>query len=236
MSQGTNILDRIQDDVFAVLKYAPAFAEANVIKADDGDIEAKVARAIATLEGGRGKIGLAMVVLQTEVVESAANLPGPTLGIQQEIQVIEHPLMNRGATGTGVRCSAAALTVLGALHLHCVGDLLLFAEKDPVKPFKVKPGFVSHVVTLKVRNAGLDPVEKPADVAASISGTDATLTCATSGAAIWFTADGSYPAPDNEEATQYSAPFTVELGTWIRAAAYKTGLHAGNATEFRRLA
>jgi hypothetical protein len=56
------------------------------------------------------------------------------------------------------------------------------------------------------------------------------LSCATAGAAIHYTTDGSYPTPSN--GTLYTEPFTLPAaGTVIRAAAYKTGLNPGNVTE-----
>lgn len=55
------------------------------------------------------------------------------------------------------------------------------------------------------------------------------LTCATSGADIYYTTDGSYPTPDNGEL--YADPITAEAGTY-RAAAYAAAMNPGNATRF----
>jgi hypothetical protein len=55
------------------------------------------------------------------------------------------------------------------------------------------------------------------------------LTCATAGAAIRYTTDGSYPAPDK---TLYSNFLLLpEADTILRAAAYKTGMNPGDCTE-----
>jgi hypothetical protein len=56
-----------------------------------------------------------------------------------------------------------------------------------------------------------------------------TLTCATAGAAIRYTTDGSYPSPSK---TLYTAPIAgLAAGTIVRAAAYATGLNPGDVTE-----
>ena len=47
-----------------------------------------------------------------------------------------------------------------------------------------------------------------------------TLTCATEGATIYYTTDGSDPTTSS---TAYSAPFAVTDGTTVKARAYKTG-------------
>lgn len=71
-------------------------------------------------------------------------------------------------------------------------------------------------------------------VASAIANFDATpalqLTCPTSGAAIRYTTDGTYPTPTN--GTLYTAPIPgLETGEVVRAAAYSTGLLPGPLTE-----
>jgi hypothetical protein len=56
-----------------------------------------------------------------------------------------------------------------------------------------------------------------------------TLTCATAGASIRYTTDGSYPSPSK---TLYTVPIAgLAAGTTVRAAAYKTALNPGDVTE-----
>lgn len=343
MSANADLLEMLQADVCAILKNTPALATANVLADNQGDIEARVIKAFGTSTATGGKCGLILVVLLPEVTEAEANLPGPPLRVKVEIRVIESVSINRSATkGTLIRSSQAALHALGALHQQVLGSHALYAEKDPLTPVDVKPGHVSHAVTLYARANGLSGPGKPAQVEAAVEpgggasvaatatldptgtnnsvvltavtpGADGnaismvlsvlgspfpvnvlvagnqmgvtagtattaqdvidavnaspsasalvtasasglatgliaavprtfltggvtasesllTLTCATSGAAIRYTEDGSYPAPAK---TLYTAPFTVpEVGTVIRAAAYKTGLNPGDVTEF----
>jgi hypothetical protein len=155
-----DLLETLQADVFAVLKNTPALALANVLLNDAETTDSKIENALKTLTSTGGKRGLALVVLRPEITEGEKNLPGPPLTLRIEIQCVEHPLMNRGSDGTGVRSSQAALNALATLHLRHLGDCLLYADKDPIKAVQVKTGFVSDAVTLFAKFSGL-VAEKP---------------------------------------------------------------------------
>jgi hypothetical protein len=49
------------------------------------------------------------------------------------------------------------------------------------------------------------------------------ITSETSGAEVYFTTDGSLPAPDNRAASRYEGPLLIETTTTLRAAAFKPG-------------
>jgi len=229
-----DILERLQADVFAVLKRTPSLALVNVLSDNEGDLENRVIRALQTLDDPQGKLGLAVAVMLPEVVSADKNLPGPPLNVQIEIQCIEQVMFNRDvAQGTLIRSSQAAMRVMGALHLHCLGDTELYADKDPLKPIKVKAGYVSHVVTMMVRAAGLVVGTKPLGVSAAVVDDKYVLTCGTAGATIYYTTDGSYPAPGAGGSLGYTAPLVLAAGTRVRCAAYVISQNPGDVLEFR---
>ena len=60
-----------------------------------------------------------------------------------------------------------------------------------------------------------------------VNSVDAKITCATEGATIYYTTDGTDPTDDS---SVYSAPFNVTETTTIKAVAYKDGEHSSVAT------
>ncbi len=174
-----NILETLQADIHAVLRATPALALANVILNDAETTDSKIENAIKTLTTTGGKRGLALVVLRPEITEGEKNLPGPPLTLKIEIQCVEQPLLNRGADGTNVRSSQAALNVLAALHLRLLGSVMLYADKDPIKAVQVKTGYVSDAVTIYARFEGL-VAAKPLGVQAEMGG-GAAMTITNSG-------------------------------------------------------
>ena len=72
--------------------------------------------------------------------------------------------------------------------------------------------------------------DKVATPQISASGANITLTCATSGAAVYYTTDESFPGPGNDEALLYSTPFTLASGTHLlRVAGHKAGSACSDA-------
>ncbi|HVV54950.1 MAG TPA: glycoside hydrolase family 3 N-terminal domain-containing protein [Mucilaginibacter sp.] len=73
----------------------------------------------------------------------------------------------------------------------------------------------------------VDIIKKPA---ISITGNTITISCATPGAKIYYTTDGSTPAFIG--ANTYSKPFTVAKGTTIKAIAKKYGFDNSDLVEY----
>lgn len=166
MSASYELLETLQADIVSVLLATPALANCAIISDANGDTNSAVTKALSgTVKNRANKYGLALIVLCPEVTESEANLPGPTLLVRVDVQVLEHVQTNRAANGTGLRSSHAAMIALNTLHLRAMGPHVLYAEKRPVEPLPANEGFVSHSITLFLQ-AGLEALDKPQAVQA----------------------------------------------------------------------
>lgn len=227
-------LEIMQADTAELLRAVPGLGLARILVDNEGDIEARVVKSLGTLDDTTGKRGLAVIVLLPSVESAEPGLPGPVMTVRQEVQVLENVLINRDLkSGTLMRSSQAALRVLNALHLHTVAGVTWHAEKDPVQPLPVKEGHVSHAVRVTMR-LGLGAASKPAAVAASWNTETETLSlgCATAGASIHWTKDGTFPRPGAPGANLYTGPVAgLPAGTIVRAAAWAPGLTPGDVTE-----
>jgi hypothetical protein len=112
----------------------------------------------------------------------------------------------------------------------------LTASYNPItdKITLVSPVMAANDDTMKLQVNNYDTVGIPTQTSTqTIAGNPPpalTLACGTSGAAIRYTTDGTYPTP--EDGTLYSAPIPPpEAGTIVRAVAYATGMVPSDLTE-----
>ena len=229
---GDDTLERLQADVLAILKVVPSLEMLNLLEEDDGDMEAKILRNLGAMSGGStGRPGCVAVVMLPEVTAAEPNQPGPPMTCQLQIQVIEQPVINRGLGGTRIRSSKAALRILNAMHLQVLGGALVYADDKAITPVEVKPGFLSHMVTLTVRVRSLSAPAKPQALSVALVGEDVEITCPTAEAAIYYTLDGNFPTPAS--GLPYTDPFPAPAeGTMVRAVAYVAGQNPSDLLEF----
>ena len=224
------ILETLQADVFGALKDAPSLANAEIVSANTGDVEAEVLRKLAPLTGELR--GLALVVLHPELISADRNLPGPRMNARIEVQVIEAVLVNRGTGGTQIRATTAALRALSVLHQLRTGSLLLYADRNPMEPLAGKPGIITYVLRLNAENVsgGTTAKVKQLSFALDESG-DLVITTATAGAEIYYTTDGSFPGSSNDAAFLYDGPIPVTDDFTLRAAAFLSPLNPSDISE-----
>lgn len=221
-----NLHRDLQDDVKGRLENHDFFSDVPVLLQRAGNIDNEVERALNCLNEKTGKMGACLIVLMPETEAPEENLPGPPIEIVISVQVYELTLVNEDTAngGTGKDAESLANVVLNLLHLYAPYHLgnVLVADRKPIRPVKIE-GAVSYLVMLRLRT-GLENPQKVATPTLTEEDGLYTLTCATAGATIYYTIDGSHPGPVNEEAIEYTAPFAEPAtGTLVRWVAYKSG-------------
>jgi hypothetical protein len=226
-----SILELDQDDIVSRLTIDPYFqAGVPVLEQRRGITESDVQVAIGTVNQQSGLVGTVVIVLMPRLAGQDPNAPGPRYTVRYPIQIIDWPVVRRqsqaGGGGSGVSAEEIADRVREIIHLLNFGrgQTVYF---DRMEPVTVPDGMVSYILTFKRLGTDAPPTGCAAVGISPSAGTHpvtVTLTCATAGAAIYYTIDGSYPGSINPTATLYTTPFSVSTAaTTVRAAAELSG-------------
>lgn len=231
----TNLRDVMLDLVQRCRNY-DVFTGIITVAEDHGDNLADVAQVQAVL-GGNGSSssyipGMGIVWRTPTAVDALPNVRFGPMQIILPVRVLCDPEIYTQAGGT-----LHATTV--ARHLR---DLCKhYAPGGLTKTLTLRPPGIQAVEdwvpvayemafeTMESDTMIVTQVAAPVISASSASHPSTiTLTCATAGAAIYYTTDGSNPGPNN--GTLYSTPFTQSAAARIRAGAYKSGSIPSNVT------
>jgi hypothetical protein len=183
-----------------------------------------------------GKFGLCCVISSPVCRITDENSPGPVQDLDVIISCCENIATNKNATyGTGIRADALAETVKRLLHLWCHDGThelkITSCEEDRELPGHLR----GWLVGIRSMAHALQPYPFVSTPRAVVEDFFLTITCPTSGASIYFTTNGSYPAADNDEATLYTAPVDVSVlvdGTQIRSAAFKANMRGSDCFSY----
>ena len=230
-----SVLELDQDDIYGRLIADPFFAAGvPVLERRKGITESDVQAALSTMNQANGLVGSVAIVQMPILGGQDPNAPGPRYTVRYTVQVVDWPVIRRqspGGGGTGMSAELICDRVREILHLLNFGrgQTLYF---DRLEPTQEPPGMVGYAVTFKRLGTDAPPTGCAAVGISPLSGgvnpilpgpQTVTLTCATPGAAISYTLDGSYPSSVNATATLYTAPFVAPSGSTVRASAELSG-------------
>lgn len=228
-------IEKLQQDITDKLKSESDLASINIVSLRrlhlSSEHEQALAWATPRTEGGR--VGACIIVGMPTIDVPDPNVPGPQMDVVIPISAIEEPVTNQDAAiGTEETAEELIIRVLQHLHLWASGarGIGAYGEGRSIVPNTDIEGLVRYDAFIKGRlpSAGLGRVATP-DITED-AGT-VTITCATIGAAIYYTTDGSFPGSGNSAATLYSAPVAADTGTVILSAAYKAGMTGSDVAK-----
>lgn len=235
--QWDDILDDLQTDAYQRLLNEPFFEDIIILLQRKGVTQSDVETALTVFNEQSGKkAGACVIVMMPEVGSDANASRRPDSVAILRVECITIPIINDDETqGTTKQASKIALNVRESLHLYFSGltRCTLHQSATPiVPPNDPNDGEVTMIVTMEASFA-TGRAYKCATPAASAELSALTITCATSGASIYYTTDGSYPGAENAEASIYTTPLAITDSMIIRAVAYKTGYAPSNSTYWK---
>jgi hypothetical protein len=177
-------------------------------------------------------VGAGMLVEMPTIVSDSPGVSGPPRVWQLSVVSFEERNTNfLPGTGTCVTSEQYAQLVADILHLQFTFTYgTVQAKRDLVSPahdwMNLKPGIFAYR-TLFQATVGIPQTQRTAPALVSFAGGNCTVTCSDSGAAAYYTTDGSCPCganvnpfnPAGVGATLYTTPFAVASGTLVLAAA-----------------
>lgn len=240
-----DFIQQLHDDVHGALSSDPGFLYVPVYQsrtplALDGDgnpvvgqtemIDEQIQNALAGMEKKNGKAGIACVVMLPDVKGESVNSAAPAMKLSIKVRVIENRLVNEGADGTGTTASQLCLHLVQVLNRRAFrGGNALYADISKMIEEVALPGDEKVHEATFIQSVMPEPLAKVLEPSIATAGDTITLSCATSGAAIRYTLDGSFPGSGNADALLYTAPFQLATGVHrVRIAAQKAGMQGSN--------
>lgn len=209
-----------------MLNAEPYFEDIPIIRVDEKDLDSRIEIAI-------GRIGLCVLIMTPECKTPHFDTPGPFWDIDCICMVSENTIINRGSSGTGKEASEVAEYIAATVHQKPAPGDNVFTHKGINLSARQDILLVYEVGFTRAGGIQLDVTQAAAPELTDNAG-EITLTCATTGASVFYTTNGKTPGPQATGAILYSAPFTVSSGTTVKARAWIWGYTVSQQTSYTR--
>jgi Chitobiase/beta-hexosaminidase C-terminal domain len=227
-------LSSIQQQCANQLQADPLFAYVPVFTERIKDIQSEINQALGPLNGQSGKTGLVILMLTPTADVRHENVFGPFFDeIKIVVRVIENVTVNQDpSTGTNVAAADAAEKICSLLHLFqpASANGPVTAHR-PTVVLAHDPNNLSYDCHFKTCGGLMAVSPQAATPIITANAGQMTLTCATAGAAVFYTLDGSNPSPRN--GTFYTAPFTPGTGLTLKTRAWLAGYLASETASIQ---
>lgn len=196
-----------------------------------------VALACLTPKTGRTKFGIAVIVCQPSSKDSKPNMQYGPFVFSFRLWVIESRMQNSDTAngGTGIGSFNLARHVATLMKAYMAGGLILNFTDFQIRPLnmelefedKSRSVFKGWAVEFNGPEGDTNTYTRVLPVIISPSSgavtQTVTLSCATAGAAIYYTTDLSHPYSGGATSTLYTVPLTISSASVVSARAFKSG-------------
>jgi hypothetical protein len=245
-------LIQTQNDIYGLLMSAPQLQTVNIVQERRFIAQSEIARD-AVWQTFRNKCsGDGLLIEEPDIVCDSTGVTGPPQSVELSFVAFQNGDAaftpadpQSGLGGGGLFASEIEQFVIDLLHLQNIGGLgTVQITPRPSSPARDYPGINARRLRLRITPRQTAQTPRCATIAASFAGGLVTLACATPGAAIYYTLDGSFPcnptvavdplanAVINQSSTLYAAPFAAAAGQQVRAAAYAPALNPGEILNY----
>jgi hypothetical protein len=236
-----NLLLRIQDDLQSLLLNDPLLDTVPVLQERRGVTLNDLQESLGPLNARAGKRGLAAVVRMPRIDKARGDDPaGAPFEVQAAVDFLENRVINQNpVTGTGLSAEEITLRALALLHGYRPGPAageMFQADRQAVEPLKLQQkGWVGFRVQILARGAAPPANRAPAPQAFQFGFDPVTLqlSAAHAQAHIYYTTDGSWPAPANPPTSLYNSPLLLSGPVTVRAVTLVDDLMPSHCTTIQ---
>jgi hypothetical protein len=212
-----SILTSIQQEIADRLLADPFFATIPVLVEAPRDLT-------FDLQAGVAAAGTYGVVLVPQATVTSPTAPGP---IFDPVEIAVR-FRENSPVATGPHALEVAETALALLHLYRPSTINEVLSTAPQALARVnEPNVVAYEVRVRTQagaSFAVPQLDAPGiSSAGSASPQTVTLSSATAGAAMFYTLDGSQPAPRGPTSLLYTTPFAVNAPSLLRTRAWLAG-------------
>ena len=234
---------QLQLDVAARISAHAFFSDVVVLANQKGILAEDLENTLKVFTSKGGKSGVAVVVDRPLRQVPKPDVPGPEMVVIVPVTIVEMPLLNRAASGTGKTTEQIVSEAMALLHGWRPSRELaqLYCAEDAVTPTVGTDKMIVTEVQFRTRMR-LAPESRVATPVISGDANAVQIGCNTPDAKIYYTTDGSWPWVGNAAAVLFGItlltedgqiivtedgnplnladPFVVAPGTQVRVAAY----------------
>lgn len=237
-------LVQLQADVFGLLLSTPALNSVNIVLERKFLADASVELDTIWQTVRNGRSGCGVLVEMPRLSPVGKNSLAPQQAVRFRCVAFQNGDMAFAPlTGCGLHAETIAQLINDALHgQELKGYGTLYGDEPTVAPARDFDFINAQETVLFLRSSQTNQTQRCAPVTITNNSLTVTLACATSGAEIFYTLDGSAPvsadakdpvteATINPQSQLYSAPFVVPGGARLRAVAFAPGYNASQVNQ-----
>ena len=244
-------LIQVQDDLYGILMSAPQLATVNIVEERkfliNPELEIDAIWQTVRPLSGSGYSGCGLLIEIPDIISDSDGVTGPPQQLELSFVSFQNgdaaftpltavnglPAPTGGGNLFAEQIEQHLVDILHLLNIGGIGTMRVTGRfSSPAREYAGINARRTKIIMTPKQTSQTTRVVLPI---ISVSAGNASIVCATQGASIYYTLDGSFPSnptiavdplknvPVNANSRLYTTPFAVDAGQLIRSAAYLNG-------------